>query len=85
MAAIIYSLCALTAFVCAWLLLRGYVRTKFRILLWSGLAFVGFTVGNLVLVADKILLPQIDLATLRYAITLLSMSVFLFGLVWDSE
>jgi len=85
MAAIVYGLCALTAFVCAWLLLRAYVQSRLRLLLWGGISFVGFTLCNLVLVADKILVPQIDLSTLRYSITLISMSVLFYGLVWDSE
>ena len=30
-------------------------------------------------------LPGIDLATLRYAITLVSMGVMLYGLIWDED
>ena len=34
---IIYFLCALSALLCAVLLRRAYMRTRFRLLLWSGL------------------------------------------------
>jgi len=42
--AVIYSLCALTALACAILLLQAYRRGGYRLLLWSGLCFVGLTV-----------------------------------------
>jgi len=85
MAALIYSLCALTALTCAFLLTRAYLRSRYRILLWGGLAFVGLTIGNVVLVADKIFLTHVDLSTLRYAITLAAMCILFFGLIWDTE
>ncbi len=83
---IIYGLCALMALVCALLLLAAYSRQKYRLLLWGGLCFCGLTLSNALLVVDKIFLgPDIDLAVLRYAITLLSLLVFLYGLIWDTE
>jgi len=85
MAAIIYSLCALTALGCAILLLRGYRRGRYRLLLWSGLCFAGLTVNNLVLVIDKVALPDGDLSVARTLVALISMIVLLFGLIWDSD
>lgn len=86
MAAVIYSLCALTALLCAWLLLQAYRRTRYRLLLWSGLCFAGLTLNNLLLVADKIFfLPHPDLSVWRTGVALLSMSVLLYGLIWDTE
>ena len=85
MAAIIYSLCALTALGCALLLLRGYRRSRYKLLLWSGLCFAGLTVNNLLLVIDKVALPDIDLVVPRTLVALLSMAVLLFGLIWDSD
>jgi hypothetical protein len=83
--ALVYSLCAATAAVCAYLLLSGYRSQKYRLLLWSGLCFVGLTVNNLFLVLDKIFLPAIDLSLLRVSIALVSMTILLFGLIWDTE
>jgi len=39
MAAVIYSLCAITAALCAWLLVRAYLRTRSGLLLWSSMSF----------------------------------------------
>jgi hypothetical protein len=85
MAVTIYSLCALTALICAFLLFSGYRRTGYRLLLWSGLCFSGLTLNNGLLVIDKILLPDVDLSLLRTATAAASMIVLLFGLIWDAE
>jgi len=85
MAAIIYSLCALTALGCALLLLRGYRRSRYRLLLWSGLCFAGLTANNLLLVIDKVALPEVDLSIWRTAVALVAMAILLFGLIWDSD
>lgn len=85
MSAIIYSLCALTALGCAFLLLRGYRRSRYRLLLWSGLCFAGLTVNNLLLVIDKVAYPEGDLSMARTLVALGSMIVLLFGLIWDSD
>jgi hypothetical protein len=84
-AAIIYSLCALTAAVCAYLLLRAYRRGGYRLLLWSGLCFAGLTINNLLLVCDKVVFPDIDFSFWRNATMLLAMAVLLYGLIWDTE
>lgn len=85
MAAIIYSLCAVTALVCTVLLLQAYRRGGYRLLLWSGLCFAGLTLNNLLLVADKLVFPAIDLSVLRTSVALAAMAVLLYGLIWDSE
>jgi hypothetical protein len=85
MAAIIYSLCALTALLCAVLLLHAYWRGGYRLLLWSGLCFAGLTLNNGLLVVDKIVLPTTDLSTWRSAVALAAMTVLLYGLIWDAE
>jgi hypothetical protein len=86
MSAIIYGLCALTALGCAILLLRGYRRSRYRLLLWSGLCFAGLTVNNLLLVIDKVALPpEQDLSVARTTVALISMIILLFGLIWDSD
>lgn len=85
MAAIIYTLCALAAGLCTFLLLQAYRRGKYRLLLWSGLCFAGLTLNNLLLVIDKLALPQSDLSVWRTSVALLAMAILLYGLVWDSE
>jgi hypothetical protein len=86
MAAVIYSLCALAAAICAYLLLQAYRRGGYRLLLWSGLCFVGLTLNNILLVIDKIVLPtEVDLATPRLLTALFAMMILLYGLIWDTE
>jgi hypothetical protein len=84
-AAIIYGLCALTAALCTVLLLQAYRRGGYRLLLWSGLCFAGLTLTNLLLVIDKLVLPDVDLAPWRTLLSLVAMTVLLYGLIWDSE
>jgi hypothetical protein len=85
MAAAIYALCALTAALCTFLLLQAYARSRYRLLLWSGLCFAGLTLNNLLLVLDKLVLPDIDLSIWRTLTALVSMAVLLYGLIWSSE
>ncbi len=82
---IIYGLCAMTALLCAWLLLQAYRRGRYRLLLWSGLCFAGLTVNNMLVVLDNALGPFADLSTWRLVVGLLAMLVLLYGLIWDAE
>jgi hypothetical protein len=82
----VYILGALTTLLCAVLLLRGYVRGRQRLLLWSGLCFAGLTLSNVLVFIDLVLLPsQIDLYTLRLATAAAAMLVLLYGLIWESD
>ena len=85
MAATIYGLCTLTAALCAVLLLQAYRRGRYRLLLWSGLCFVGLTINNLLLVFDKLVFPEIDFSLWRSLAALTAMAVLLYGLIWSSE
>ncbi len=85
MGPLIYSLCALAAATCAYMLLQSYRRGGYRLLLWSGLCFVGLTLNNLILVADKIIVPHTDLSLWRTSVALAAMTVLLYGLIWDAE
>jgi hypothetical protein len=85
MAEIIYVLCAATSILCAVLLLRGYRRSRTRLLLWSSLCFLGLAFNNVVLFIDLVVVPSIDLWALRTATSVVSMTVLVFGLVWDGR
>lgn len=82
---LIYGLCAATAMLTAGLLLRAYLRVRLRLLFWSGLCFVGLTLNNLLLVADKVVFPAVDLALPRVLTSLVSMVVLLYGLIFGEE
>jgi hypothetical protein len=85
MATVIYTLDALTALLCTVLLLRAYLHGRYRLLLWSGICFAGLTLNNVLLVLDKLMLPDIDLSPLRSAVALAAMAILLYGMIWDSE
>jgi hypothetical protein len=82
---VIYALCTLTAALCALLLLLAFRRGGYKLLLWSGLCFVGLTINNLLLVLDKLVFPEIDLSLWRTVTALLAMTLLLYGLIWSSE
>lgn len=85
MAKAVYVLCALTALGCAVLLTRGYIQTRARLLLWSSLCFLGLAANNLVLVLDRIVFPDVDMYLIRLVTAVVSLSLLVFGLIWDVE
>jgi hypothetical protein len=84
-AEIVYVLGTLTSLVCAVLLLRGYARGRKKLLLWSGLCFVGLTLSNGLLFVDMVLIPSANLYVLRLATAAAAMTLLLYGLVWESD
>lgn len=85
MAATIYGLCAMVAFVCASMLFAAYRRGRYRLLLWSAYCFAGLTINNIILIIDKIFVPQIDLSIWRLLVALISFLILVYGLVWDAD
>lgn len=86
MSGVIYALCALTSMSCAWLLLRSYRKNRYRLLLWSGLCFVGMSVNNLLLIVDRIVFPtSVNLSTVRLVCALAALLPLLYGLIWEEE
>ncbi|UUX94757.1 DUF5985 family protein [Aquabacterium sp. J223] len=86
LAAVIYTLCASTAALAATLLLRSFVRSRHRLLLWSGLCFVGLTLNNVLLVVDRLILPtEVDLGLARLLSALAAVLLLVVGLVMEHE
>jgi hypothetical protein len=85
MASVVYALCALTSGLCTFLLLRAYLASRARLLLWSSLAFIGLTLNNLLLFLDLIIFPTVDLSLYRSLLAAVSVMVLLLGLIWDSK
>jgi hypothetical protein len=83
MAFLVYLLCALTSLACAGLLLRGYRRSRQRLLLWSGACFAGLFVNNALLVLDARLVQ--DLSVVRTLPALIGVVALLYGLVWETR
>jgi hypothetical protein len=85
MAPVVYVLCAVTSLACAVLLLRAYRQRHVHLLFWSGLSFIGFALGNLFLVIDRMLAPAMELRLFRSLPVLAGLVVLIYGLVWDTE
>jgi hypothetical protein len=83
MANLVYALCAITSLACAILLLRGFRRSRARLLLWSGLCFVGLFINNALLVVDARIV--FDLSVVRTLPAVLGLILLLYGLVWESD
>jgi hypothetical protein len=85
MATLVYALCALTSVVCAVLLIRGYLASRARLLLWAALCFVGLAANNILLFVDLGLVPELDLSLLRSLPTLFGLMLLIYGLVWETR
>jgi hypothetical protein len=83
MAAIAYVLGALTTTLCATLLLIGHARVRQRLLLFSGLCFVGLAVSNILVFLDLVIFTSVDLYYLRQGAAIVGMALMLYGLIWE--
>jgi hypothetical protein len=82
MGQIVYMLCALTCLGCTVLLIGRYRKSRVDLLFWSALAFLLFSITNILLFVDLGLIgPEIDLSLLRNGSTLIGVIVLLYGLI----
>jgi hypothetical protein len=81
----VYILSTLIRASCAILLLRGYLRSGQRLLLWSGLCFLALSLSSLLLFFDLVIFPQVDLYLWRLVAAAVGMLLLLFGLIWEGE
>ncbi len=82
---VVYVLCAITSVRCAVLLIRGYRRSRARLLLWSSVCFACFALNNVLLVVDVGVLPDRDLSLIRTLPSVVGIAALLYGLVWDAK
>jgi hypothetical protein len=75
----------LTTILCAILLLRGYQNVRKRLLLWSGLCFVGLSLATLLRIVDLRVFLETDLYTYRLGMTAIAIALLLYGLIWESQ
>lgn len=83
MAIALYIFTILVTLFCAVLLLRAWIRVRRGLLLWSGLCFVGLTLDSILVLADMILFPSLDLYHWRLASVAVSVSLLVFGMIWE--
>jgi hypothetical protein len=81
----LYLVAVLSSGACALLLFRGYLRRRIRLLMWSGICFIGLTVNNVALFVDLVVFPDLDLRLARLIPALIGMTLLLYGFVWDSD
>ncbi len=82
---LVYTLCFATSTLCAYLLGRSFRRTRSRLLFWSALCFALLAVVNFIVVLDMLVYPEIDFRPVRLWLSLVAVSVLLFGFIWDED
>lgn len=83
-AELIYLLCAATSLAAALLLLRYYVNRRTPLLLWTFLGFLGLTANNLLVFADLVLFPALDLSVPRALAGVAGMLALAYGAVSEA-
>jgi hypothetical protein len=84
LATLVYVLCAATSLACAVFLLRGWREQRVKLLLWSGICFAGFAIGNAALIVDRLVLPASDLWMLRTVPVLVGLGLLIYGMIWEA-
>jgi hypothetical protein len=83
--ALVYLLCLATSVTCLVLLVRGYKRSRVKLLFWSALCFVGLAFNNFFLFLDAIVFPDINFMPMRNLSTFLALVVLLYGFIWEAD
>lgn len=83
--ALIYFVSFATSAVCAGLLVRSYLRTRARLLLWSSACFVLLALNSITVIVDFIVFPAIDLGVLRLGTSLAGVLALLYGFIWEAD
>lgn len=83
--ALVYLLCFLTSAGCAGLLIRSYLASRARLILWTALCFLLLTANNLLLFVDVVVLPSMNLLMFRHLASLGAVVVLLIGFIWDAD
>lgn len=82
MARLVYALCTVASTMVAALLVRGFLRSRARLLLWSALCFVLLAANNLLLFID-FSLPMVDLSVWRAIPIVVGLALLIYGLIWE--
>jgi hypothetical protein len=82
---LVYSLCFATSALCAYLLGRGFLKSRSRLLLWSSACFALLALANGIVILDIVIFPEIDFRPVRLWMTLLGICVLLIGFIWDED
>lgn len=81
--AVVYALSALATAVSFVLLLRGWMRTRVRLIMWAAWCFAGLTINGLMVLLDHFT-PNRDLSEIRALPALLGVMIFAYGLIREN-
>jgi hypothetical protein len=81
----VYIMVALTTLACAILLLRGYRRSRARLLLWSSVCFFFLSLSNSLVFVDLVLFPEYYIYVWRLLTAAAGMAFLMYGLIWESQ
>jgi hypothetical protein len=82
---IVYILCFITCTGCAGLLVRAWLRTRTKLLLWTATSFVFLALNNFLVIVDLLIFPETDLTLLRSSAALAAGLTLVVGCIWESE
>jgi hypothetical protein len=83
---VVYVLCALSSLTCTALLVRGWWRTRSRLLMWSALCFGCMFLSNVVLVYDLAMTgPEVSWLIHRQLLSLVGLVMLVWGFAWDAR
>ena len=82
---VVYFLCFATSVGCGWLLVRSYLRTRTRLLLWTAICFVLLGLNNFLVVLDLVVLPSVDLSVVRHLVLIAALATLLYGFIWELD
>ncbi len=83
--ALVYLLCLVTCVLCAGLLVRAWLKTRIRLMMWTATGFVFLAFNNLFLFCDVVLFPNIDFSIPRFTASLLAVATMIVGFIWEAE
>lgn len=83
--ALVYVLCFATCTLCAGLLVRAWMFSRTRLLMFMAISFTLFAINNLFLFMDLVVLEERDLWVFRYVPALLGIAVMVVGFIWEAE
>ncbi len=82
---VVYSLCLLTSILCTVLLVRSWLSSRSRLLLFSAICFAFLALNNLFVVADMLILSTQNLTLWRQFSAVAALGVLLYGFIWEAE
>jgi hypothetical protein len=66
-------------------LVRSYLRTRTRLLLWTAICFVFLAINNALVFLDLVVFPEIDFGHWRDISNLVAVSTLICGFIWDVD